>query len=47
MRRLGLAGYPFIALGITFVAIGFAGQRTFVAIGVVFLVLGILALSRK
>jgi len=47
MRRLGLAGYPFIALGIAFVAIGFTGQRTFIAIGVVFLVLGILALRRR
>jgi hypothetical protein len=47
MRRIGLAGYPFIALGIAFIAIGATRQRGFVAIGIVFLVLGFLALRRK
>ena len=46
MTRLGRAGYPLIAIGIAFTAIGFAGQRAFIAIGLVFLVFGIVTLRR-
>ncbi|HEY6802983.1 MAG TPA: hypothetical protein VI306_05325 [Pyrinomonadaceae bacterium] len=46
MRRIGRAGYPFIALGIAFMAIGISGRRTFIAIGLVFLAIGIVTLRR-
>ena len=43
------SGGVFMILGIAFIAIGLSGQRTFLWIGVSFLVTGIacLALSRK
>ena len=37
---------PFLALGITFIAIGASGQRTFIYVGIVFLVLA-LVMMRK
>ena len=39
-------GIPFIALGTAFLGIGIAGQRTFLYVGVVFLILGIILLRR-
>ena len=47
MRKLGLAGYPFIAIGIAFIATGFTRTRVFIGIGVAFLILGILLLKRS
>ena len=47
MRRIGRAGYPFIAIGIAFMAIGFSGRRAFIAIGAAFLVIGIVTLRRS
>lgn len=46
MKKLGLAGYPFIALGIAFLVIGITGQRTFIGVGAAFLILGFIALRR-
>jgi len=40
-------GYPFLALGISFMVIGFSGRRAFIGIGLAFLVLGIVALRRS
>jgi hypothetical protein len=47
MRRFGRAGYPFIALGISFIAIGFTRQRAFIAIGLAFLAIGFVTLRRN
>lgn len=47
MRKLGLAGYPFIAIGIAFIAIGLTRTRAFIGIGVAFLILGSLLLKRS
>ena len=41
MTRLSRRGIPFIALGTSFLGLGLAGRRTFIYVGVVFLVLGI------
>ena len=46
MRRVGVAGYPFIALGIAFVAIGFSGRKPFIIIGTVFIAIGFILLRR-
>jgi hypothetical protein len=46
MRRIGRAGYPFVALGVAFIAIGISGRRAFIAIGLVFLVIGFITLRR-
>ena len=45
MRRR--AGYPFIAMGISFMVIGFSGRRAFIGIGAAFLVLGFVTLRRR
>ena len=39
-------GIPFIALGTAFLGFGLAGQRTFIYVGIVFLILGIILLRR-
>ena len=39
-------GIPFIALGTAFLGIGIAGQRTFLYIGIAFLLIGVLLLKR-
>lgn len=46
MRKVGVIGYPFIAIGIAFIAIGISSRRAFMAIGVAFLVLGFIMLTR-
>ncbi|HET6646818.1 MAG TPA: LPXTG cell wall anchor domain-containing protein [Pyrinomonadaceae bacterium] len=38
---------PFLALAIAFIAIGVAGQRTFIYIGIVFLVLALVMLRKR
>ena len=38
---------PFIMLGIVFIALGISGQRTFIPIGVVFLIVGAVLLRRR
>jgi hypothetical protein len=38
-------GLPFIALGTAFLGIGIAGQRTFLYIGIAFLLVGLLLLK--
>ncbi|MDX6271216.1 MAG: hypothetical protein QOD28_2439, partial [Acidobacteriota bacterium] len=35
-------GIPFIALGTAFLGIGIASQRTFLYVGIVFLVIGVI-----
>ncbi len=40
-------GYPFLAIGIAFVAIGVSGQRTLLYVGVVFVLIGIALLVRS
>ena len=39
-------GIPFIALGTAFLGIGIASQRTFLSVGIVFLILCIILLRR-
>ena len=39
-------GYPLIAIGIAFVAIGISGQRTLLYVGVVFVLIGMAQLVR-
>jgi hypothetical protein len=46
MRRIARVGYPFIAIGVAFIAIGATGRRAFIAIGAAFLVLGFVTLRR-
>ena len=38
---------PFITLGISFMAIGFSGQRAFIPIGIVFLIIGAVLLRKR
>ena len=38
---------PFLALAIAFIAIGVTGQRTFVYIGIVFLILALVMLRKR
>ncbi|HZH91218.1 MAG TPA: hypothetical protein VEX70_11445 [Pyrinomonadaceae bacterium] len=38
-------GLPFIALGTAFLGIGIAGQRTFLYVGIAFLLVGLLLLK--
>lgn len=47
MKSVGPAGYPFIALGIAFIAIGFSGRKPFLAIGIAFLIIGFVLLMRR
>jgi len=47
MTKVGRAGYPFIAIGIAFVAIGFSGRKPFLVIGLAFLAIGFVLLRRK
>jgi hypothetical protein len=50
MTRLSKRAIPFVALGVTFLAVGASGpgRRAFVALGVVFIALGVaLTLRRK
>jgi hypothetical protein len=46
MSRIGRAGYPFVAIGIAFMAIGISGKKAFIAIGLAFLVIGFVTLRR-
>lgn len=39
-------GIPFIALGTAFLGIGITGQRTFIYVGLVFLIIGVVLLRR-
>ena len=39
-------GIPFIAIGTAFLGIGITSQRTFIYVGIVFLILGIVLLRR-
>ena len=38
---------PFLALAIAFIAIGVTGQRTFIYIGIVFLILPLVMLRKR
>jgi hypothetical protein len=40
------APFPFLALAIVFIAIGVTGQRTFISVGIVFLVLAFVMMAR-
>jgi LPXTG-motif cell wall-anchored protein len=42
-----LHAYPFIALGVVFIALGATGKNAFYAIGIVFLALGFIILVRS
>ncbi len=39
--------FAFLALGIAFIAIGIGGQKTFIPIGIVFMVVAALGLRRS
>jgi len=39
-------GIPFIALGTAFLGIGLASQRTFIYVGIVFLIIGLVLMRR-
>ncbi|HEY9401276.1 MAG TPA: hypothetical protein VIQ24_01190 [Pyrinomonadaceae bacterium] len=39
-------GIPFIALGTAFLGVGITSQRTFLYVGIVFLIIGIILLRR-
>ncbi len=39
-------GIPFIAIGTAFLGIGITGQRAFIYVGIVFLILGVVLLRR-
>lgn len=41
------AGLPFLVIGIAFIALGISGQRTFIALGVVFMAIGAAMLARQ
>ena len=47
MSKVGRVGYPFIAMGIAFAAIGVSGRKAFLVIGLTFLVMGFVLLRRK
>ena len=47
MRRIARIGYPFIAIGFAFIAIGANGRRAFLAIGAAFLVLAFVTLRKS
>lgn len=47
MRRVITAAVPFLGVGAAFTAVGLSGQRAFLAIGIAFLVLGVVLLIRK
>ena len=40
------SGLPFIAIGTAFLAIGISGRRAFLYIGIVFLIIGMIMLTR-
>ena len=40
-------GIPFIALGTAFLGIGIVSQRTFLYVGIVFLIIGMILLKRR
>ena len=40
------AGFPFLAIGCAFIALGASGRRAFFGAGIVFLILGIVLLKR-
>ena len=41
------APFPFFALAIAFIAIGATGQRTFIYVGIVFLVLALVMILKR
>ncbi len=45
--RTAASGVAFVAVGIAFMAIGAGGQRAFLALGAVFLVLGLAAYAKS
>jgi 4-hydroxybenzoate polyprenyltransferase len=47
MKHPKNAGFAFIALAITFFAVGISTNRTFFGVAVVFLVIGILFIARS
>ena len=47
MKKVGPIGYPFVTIGIAFIAIGITGRRTFLAIGIAFIALGFVLLRRR
>ena len=46
-RKMPKVSGAFLALAIAFIAIGLSGQRTFIYIGIVFLVVALLRLRRS
>ncbi len=47
MKKIGLVGYPFIAIGIAFFATGFRGNKSLIAIGIAFMAIGLVLLRRR
>jgi LPXTG-motif cell wall-anchored protein len=46
-KPMRYAPFPFLALAIAFIAIGATGQRTFIYVGIVFLVLAIVMMRKR
>ena len=47
MRRVVTAAVPFVAIGAAFTAVGLSGQKTLLVIGIAFMALGLVLLTRK
>ncbi|MGI9165247.1 MAG: hypothetical protein ACR2G5_02475 [Pyrinomonadaceae bacterium] len=46
-RKMPKQSIAFLAIGLAFIASGLSGQKAFIAIGIVFLVLALLRIRRK
>ena len=47
MKKVGVAGYPFIAIGAAFVAINSSRRPALSLIGLAFIILGVVLLFRR
>jgi hypothetical protein len=47
MKKVGVIGYPFIAIGTAFVAINSSRRPAFALIGIAFIVLGVILLFKR
>jgi LPXTG-motif cell wall-anchored protein len=47
MKKVGVIGYPFIAIGTAFIAINNSRRPAFAIIGIAFIVLGLVLLFKR